>query len=427
LCVCPWPKKRMECSAMKKSILFVDDEPNVLEGLQRLLRSKREEWDMAFIGGGAQALALVKTRHFDVIVSDMRMPGMDGNQLLSAVMEQSPDTIRFILSGHADQELIYKSIGSTHQYMSKPCEAEVLINTIERAFAIRDLLKKDALKKLVTHIRVIPSLPDLYIQVVNELKSPNASTSKVGQIISKDIGMSAKVLQLVNSAFFGLRRHVDDPAQAASLLGLDILKSLVLMVQVFSQMEKITLQGYSLEALWAHSLLVGRCCQSIARQTHSEKKAVDDAFMAGLFHDLGKVVLIANMPDKYKQVINLVTNKYMKVADAERQVFEGTHEEVGAYLLGLWGFSDPVVEATAYHHVPSSCVGQKFSALTTVHVANAVLNEMESHHSNAVLSTLDMPYLERIGITNSLPEWRSICASIYEQGEKAGGKDTVRG
>ena len=412
---------------MKKSILFVDDEAHVLDGLQRMLRTKRDEWDMHFARNGSEALAIVKSGHIDVIVSDMRMPGMDGNQLLSAVMQCSPDTIRFVLSGHADQESIYKAIGTTHQYMAKPNNAESMINTIERAFAIRDILKKDSLKQLVTHIRMIPSLPDLYLQVVNELRSPNASTHKVGQIIAQDIGMSAKVLQLVNSAFFGLRRHIAEPAQAAALLGLDVLKSLVLMAQVFSQVEKSFPAGYSLQILWTHSLAVAHSARTIAKNNQVDKKSVDDAFMSGLFHDLGKLVLIVNMPEQYGQVLHLIQDAKKEQTEAEREVFGGTHEEVGAYLLGLWGFADPVMESASFHHRPSTNIGTEFCSLTAVHVANVFVNEFEAAGKKPSLTALDVAYLERIGCADQIEAWHDLCMAVCNQGAKSNEEDSLRG
>ncbi len=411
---------------MKKSILFVDDEPNILDGIQRMIRTKRGEWDVAFAGSGPEALRRMEERPFDLVVSDMRMPIMDGTQLMAIVMAKYPDTIRFILSGFADQELILKSIGSTHQFLSKPCDTTVLIHSIERALAVRDYLKKDSLKRLVTQIKSIPSLPDLYLQVVEELKSPNASTQRVGQIISKDIGMSAKLLQLVNSAFFGLSRRVSDPAQAASLLGLDILKSVVLMMQVFSQMNQSLPEGWSLESLWDHSLWVARGSQLMAKHAQVDKKSVDDAFMAGLFHDLGKLVLAANLPEKYKEVMTLNEVHQNDLLEAERQVLGGTHEEVGAYLLGLWGFSDSLIEAAAFHHRPSDSLGQTFTVLTAVHVANVWVNELRPSRLGSQKTRLDLAYMERIGCADCVPEWMAVCEANMEQEKEADGNDSVR-
>ncbi len=409
----------------KKRILFVDDEGSILDGLQRLLRPYRNEWEISIAKSGREALALLEKTPCDVVISDMRMPEMDGATFLGHVMKLYPETIRFILSGHSDQELIYRSLGATHQYMAKPCEAEILINTIARAFALRNILHKPSLKKLVSQIKVIPSLPDLYLQVVQELKSANASVQKVGELISKDIGMSAKILQLVNSAFFGLRHRVTNPAQAVSLLGMDVLKALILVVHVFSRLDHSGLEDLPLESLWQHSLLVGHCAQAVVKNQNVEKKTADDAFMAGLFHDIGKLVLAVNLPQQYRKVLELARNQYVPCLEAENQVFEATHADVGAYLLGLWGFGDPVIEACAFHHQPSLCVGLKFSSLTAVHIANVFDNQQK--HPTALLAAnkLDEAYIEQLGFKGRWPEWEKICLEVRDKGEKSNAKDTL--
>ncbi|MFQ5753214.1 MAG: response regulator, partial [bacterium] len=219
---------------MKKRILFVDDEVNVLQGLQRMLRSMRNEWQMEFALCGQKALEIMSQTPFDMIVSDMRMPGMDGAELLNEVMQRYPDIVRIILSGQASKEEIIKSIGPTHQYLPKPCDAEKLKATIARAFAQHDLLKDRKLKELVSRMKSLPSLPSLYLELQKELQSLEVTMAKVGEIISKDVGMTAKILQLINSAYFGLPVHVSSAVHAAKLLGPEIIKSLVLSVQIFS-------------------------------------------------------------------------------------------------------------------------------------------------------------------------------------------------
>lgn len=416
---------------MKKSILFVDDEPFVLEAIRRMLRSKQDDWEMAFATGGPEALAWMEDRAFDVVVSDMLMPGMNGSRFLREVMERSPDTIRFILSGHSDPELVYQSIGVAHQYLAKPCSVRDLVSAVERACAIRELLRKRDLRELMSRIQTIPSLPDLYARVVEELKSPDPSVHRVGDIISRDLGMSAKVLQLVNSAFFGLPRPVHSPAQAVALLGIDIVKSLVLMVQVFSRMDGPGIKGFSLDNLWTHSMRVAHVSLGIARQAEGGKRDRDDAFMAGLFHDLGKLLLMARLPDRYEEALRLMETEHRSCLEAERAVLGGTHEEVGAYLLGLWGFADPVVEAAAFHHRPGECRCRQFSALTAVHAANVLVNEFAASGRGAGHARdLDSGYLAEAGVAERLPEWRRICETIMrldanrlveDNGEKEGG------
>src|ERR1700733_7175339 len=153
---------------MKKRILFVDDEDFALRGLERLLRSMREEWDMEFVDSGEKALARMNGAAFDVIVSDMRMPGMNGAELLNEVMKHHPKTVRLILSGYADRDLILKCVGSTHQYLAKPCEAESLKAAVSRASNLEGSLQSERLKSLVGQMSRLPSIPSLYMQVVEK-------------------------------------------------------------------------------------------------------------------------------------------------------------------------------------------------------------------------------------------------------------------
>ena len=405
---------------MKKRIIFVDDDQSVLDGLQRLLRLrfKPDEWETVFVTSGAEALVLMERQPFDVIVSDMRMPQMDGVTLLVEVMSRYPQTVRFILSGYSDRELIIKAMGSTHQYLSKPCDADMLVNTISRAFALRNILHKESLKKVIARIRSLPALPILFLNVMNELKSPDASVEKVGAIISQDVAMSAKVLQLVNSAFFGMQRKVESPAQAVTLLGLDIVKSLILMVQVFSQSHTPKMARFSMDALWEHSLLVARCAQAIMRKAGPDKKVADDAFMAGLLHDIGKLILASNLPDIYNQIMTLVDKEKLTVLDAERRVLDVTHGELGGYLMGLWGFPDPVIESCIYHYRPRECPAERFTSLGAVHVANAFVNRFRQEEINPSAGDLDMEFLQRVKMDGRIEEWEPLCRDICGAMEK---------
>ncbi len=142
-----------------KNLLFVDDEPRVLQGLQRQLHGMRHEWDMHFVENGAAALEYMAREPVEVIVSDMLMPGMDGAQLLGEVLLRHPHTVRLVLSGHADREAVLRLIGPAHQYLSKPCNAEELRAAIARALALRDLLANDQLKQLASKVKSLLSTP----------------------------------------------------------------------------------------------------------------------------------------------------------------------------------------------------------------------------------------------------------------------------
>ncbi len=393
-----------------KKILFVDDEQRILQGLQRMLRPLRNDWDMAFVGSGQCALETLGKESFDVVVSDMRMPVMDGAQLLTEVMKRYPDMIRIILSGHSDQELILKAIGPTHQFIAKPCDAELLKDTISRACALRDLLTNSDLKELVSGIKNLPSLPSLYVDIQEELNKPDASIKKISDIISQDMSMTAKILQMINSAFFGLPQNVSTVSQAVNLLGVDTIKTLVLSVQVFSQFDESIDKNKYLEYIFDHCLTVGSYAKKICTEEKVDTNIKDDSFLAGMLHQVGTLILIANMPKQFLEILNLMKQENILMADAEKKIVGATHNALGAYLLGLWGFSDPVVEAVAFCDYPRKYLSQNFCPLTAVHVG-VVLAEEHSRITMGSAAQIDEKYLSELNLTEHLPDWRRSCQS----------------
>ena len=394
-----------------KRILFVDDEPNILQGLRRMLRPMRKEWEMAFASSGEEALTLMDTQGFDVIVSDMRMPGMDGATLLNEVMRRHPETVRFVLSGQSDKETIFRSVGPTHQFLAKPCDPDVLKATVDRAFSLRDLLTNEHLKNLVSQMPSLPTLPETYRKLVEELQAPDSSISSIGKIVESDVGMTAKLLQWVNSAFFGVRQHISSPTQAASLLGLDTLRALVLMVGAFTQFENRRFpKNFSLDIFGQHSLCVGAATQLICKLEKLPEKESSDAFTGGVLHDSGMLVFAANCPRDYQACIEEAIQQKISISEAEEDCFGCTHSAVGAYLLGLWGLPDLVVESVAYHHVPSQCAVQAFSPLTAVHVANVLAHEIQE--MSLPKPQLAEGYLKRIGVSERLSVWRDASKSL---------------
>jgi putative nucleotidyltransferase with HDIG domain len=404
---------------LQRRILFVDDEANVLLSIRRMLHAMRDEWQMQFAESGVEALDLLEKEPVDVIVTDMRMPQMDGAQLLMEVKKRFPQIVRIVLSGHSDQELILKSVRPAHQYLSKPADAETLKSTVSRACALRDLLRQDGLKGIISQLDSLPSLPSLYTEIMEELQTKDCSFQKIAQIIAKDLGMTAKILQLVNSAFFGLPRHISDPQQAVSLLGLDTVKALVLTVEVFSKFDRTNLAFFDIERLWEHSIITGQLVKQISIAEQAEKQLVDDAFLGGLLHDIGKLVLAANFPDKYREVFELTAAESLVLNIAESHLLGAGHAEVGAYLLGLWGLPDAVIEAVAFHHRPWDCLANTLIPPAAVHIADALQREGNNGNqpNRSEPSSLDPGYLKKIGLEERIPIWRKIHADIVQEGK----------
>jgi len=394
---------------VKKRILFVDDDATILQGLRRILRPMQDEWETEFSSSGQLALQILGKAHFDIVVSDMRMPIMDGAQLLNEVKNKFPDTIRIILSGQATETAILRAAGSMHQYLSKPCNFENLKTVITRACTLRDYLNNPALNKLISKIESIPSFPKLYAEVMDELRSPDGSIKKVGKIISKDIGMSTKILQMANSAFFGFSQTIASADHAVQILGLDTIKALVLSHQIFSQFDPAKIKHFSIDNLLNHSMNIGGLALKIAQAEKMGPDIESHAFTAGLIHDIGMLIVAQNLPDQYQEALSLAKENQIDLWRAEEEIFHASHEAIGAYLLGLWGLPDPIVETVAFHHCPGKQVDLGFCHLTIVHIAHVLEYEMGIKPFEYPSFAMDESYLEQLGLLDRIPVWRNIC------------------
>jgi len=400
---------------MKRRILFVDDEPMVLKGLQRTLRKMRQDWDMTFVSSGREALNVLVKNPMDVIVSDMRMPEMDGGRLLAEVKKQHPHVVRIILSGQLDQEMTLKSVQLAHQSLSKPCDAEVLKHTLAKLFALRDFLSDKSIKSIISQIESLPSLPSIYTEIVKEMQADDPAIKKVGEIISKDLSMTAKILQMVNSAFFGLFRKINSPEQAVMMLGLETIKALVLSVKIFSEFNQKSFSWFQIDDLFNHSLTVSLYAKTIIKNENLGQELINNSMMAGLLHDLGKLILATNFEKPYRQVLAAAQGTGKNLLDLEYEAFGTSHAEIGAYLMGLWRLDNSIIEAIAFHHLPARSITQNIGLLTAVHVANALVHEARTPADQNTELQCDTEYLDKLEITSRIPQWHQVCKELTER------------
>ena len=400
---------------VKKRILFVDDESMVLKGIQRTLRKMRNSWDMTFTTSAREALEILDTNPMDVIVSDMKMPEMDGTQLLGEVKQRHPHMVRLILSGHVEQETTIQSVQFAHQCLSKPCDAELLKQTLAKLFALREILSDDAIKKIVSQIESLPSLPSIYTEIMAEMQSDDPSINNVGEIIGRDVSMTAKILQVVNSVFFGLPRKIGNPQQAVKLLGLEAIKSLVLSVKIFSEFSQQQYAWFNIDGIFNHSISVSTHAKAIVKSEKMDQDLVNYSLMAGLLHDLGKLILATNFNQTYKQVMAESRSSSRQLWELEQEAFGTSHAEIGAYLMGLWNIENPIIEAIAFHHCPSRSASNHMGLLAAVHIANGLDHEEASADDQAAEQLYDNEYLDRLGIFDRVPDWRQVCKAYAER------------
>jgi HD-like signal output (HDOD) protein len=394
-----------------KRILFVDDEVNVLDGLRNVLRKQRREWDMVFANGGEAALVELDKGPFDVIVSDMRMPGMDGAQLLQAVKDRYPGTARIVLSGHAEREAVLRTLPVAHQYLSKPCDEEQLRSVITRTCNLQALLQDETIRRAIGHFDALPSAPQVYWEITAAADRLNTTLVDISAIVERDPALVAKVLQLVNSAYFGLAHRVTSIGHAVQYLGLDLIKGLALTERVFAG-ATVAIDGFSVEALQKHSVLAAR----VAKKATAGSPKADEVFAAAIVHDIGQILLACGFPDRFGDAVRIARERGEPLHVVEREVFGTTHAEVGAFLLGMWGLPFTLVEAVAYHHRPELVTAGDREVLVAVHIAEALVDAGVGDDADAILAkNLDVGVLAGFGVTTeALSRWRDVARREFQ-------------
>jgi HD-like signal output (HDOD) protein len=382
-------------------VLFVDDEPGVLDGLARVLRRHRHEWELVFAVGGEAALAELERAPTDILVTDVKMPGIGGDQLLAIAKERFPGTARIVLSGQTDETAALRLVHSAHQVLAKPCPAEEIREALIRTARLQDRLADPVIRAMLGGAAEFLTLPEWIIEIEDVVMDEGSSLADVARVIERHPGVSAKVIHLVSSAFFGIARPVADLREAVVYLGMQNVRYAVLAAHADNAVpiasRRTTL---FLEETRRRQTQTAGLARSIMRTASSEK--ADVAFLAGLFHDVGILALAAGAEKASPRWPDIATALH----EIERDQLDGaTHAEVGAYVLGLWGLPGEIVEAVAYHHTPAHAESREFDVVAAVHVAQALVVDE---------SGLDVAYLEDIGATAEIPAWREMARQLHE-------------
>jgi HD-like signal output (HDOD) protein len=388
-----------------KRILFVEDNELLLELYGVMLDPDRDHWQTYLAPNGEAALGLLRQTPFDVVVSDMQMPGMNGIELLSEARKLHPQSARIIISGATDQAEAADSLNCTHLFIPKPVDVKLLRDTLTRIGKLDAYLKDAKLRELVGKMGSLPSFPTLYLEILREIEAPNCSIEKVADLVAKDPAIAAKILRVANSAAVGLGERVTNLREAVQQLGLTTVRSLVLSAQVYGNFAPGRMKDFSADQLWNHLMKCADLARTIMRRDRAEVAETEDAFTAGMLHDMGKLMLADGMPTEFAQSMELAARENLSQVEAERAVMGADHAGLAAYLFGLWGLPASIVEAVAFHHAPEQSDLKRPSALTAVHVASALLSEPGS-------AALNHDYLTEIGVADRLDEWQDTATEL---------------
>ena len=389
-------------------ILLVADEPRDLATLKNFLAEAAPERGVHTVSNSKEALTALEKSDFEVVFCDLSSGPEVGAQFLQEVWKIRPRTVRFLLArGLTPDLMVTCALGSNH-FLQKPLDAHTISSALNRADAISQYVRNDRIQSLVSRMRTLPSRPSLYLEVMRELRSPTASAITVGELVEKDLAISTKLIQVVNSAFYGMAQQVTDPAAAVLLLGLETTASLVLSIEAFARFDKVKPIYFSMDKVWRHSQSVAASAKRIAELLCNDPEVARNAFTAGLLHDIGKLALALNFEEQYQGAIKLAEKQKIAPSEVEAQVFGATHAETGAYLLSIWGLPLPIVEAVARHHAPARNMEKHFTATTALHLAEQLEFSEDPIRRGSRNVILDLDYPASLEISGRIEEVKAI-------------------
>ncbi|HEX7862482.1 MAG TPA: response regulator [Verrucomicrobiae bacterium] len=392
-------------------ILVLIDDAAALAHAEPLFSQLPDRWKVHVTQTAENALSLLDQVQFEVIFVDLKAGPFASVQFLHQVWMKHPSTIRFLLSDNMAPDLMVTCALGPHQVLLKPVDAQGVKNALERAQLIDRLFQHKDVQALVSRIRTFPTRPTIYVEVIKELRSSTASAQTVGELVSRDLAISTKLLQITNSAFFGFNRPVTQPGDAVLLLGMETTASLVLGIEAFSRLDNVKLKYFSTDQIWKHCQIVATAARDIAEFVTHDKELAHDAYTAALLHDIGKLALAVNLDEAYRDALNMGRQKNLPAFEVERQAFGATHAEAGAYLLSLWGLPASVIEAVASHHLPARELSSEFNPLTAVHLANALENAITKQAATGQEPKLDLDYPTELRVIEQLDTFREIVLS----------------
>ena len=353
-------------------ILLVDDEEHVLRGLSRMIECEIDQWELETALSGAEALDLLDSEPFNVVVSGMRMPGMNGAEFLTLVEERHPNVFRVVLSGQADRETVLSAVQPMHQYLSKPCDIHVLINIIKRAEIFQNTISSAAVLDAIGKANCLPSLPNIVREISDEFSGDDWTAHSVASIIEKDPLLSARILQIANSAIFAIPNPILDVEKGVSIVGAEMIQSLA-MSQAFAKKDAESSALLSSSGLFDHSFEVAFLARQFSHEFHPTDEDAGSVFSGALLHDVGKLILLDAFPKRYPQLLRVSESEKRELWKLELEELGATHQGVGAYLLELWGVPNALVEIVASHHSFDVC-SRRTVACQLVYGANWLCN-----------------------------------------------------
>jgi HD-like signal output (HDOD) protein len=332
----------------KPTVLFVITQETALCTLSKAPTGSEHQWQSIRVTDVQMALDVLSQRTIGVVVACFDSDRVACNAFLKKLQELYPAIIRLSLLPEALKNDAAAVSGSAHQTLTLQSGHDVIETAIQSGLSLwRRTKENDSLAALLSKLDKLPTPPELYFNIRDEIESPCCSSASIAALISHDQAMSAKMLKVANSGFYAASRSVANLHEAISLLGMDMVQGLVLSVHLY---DRLPLPGFNLDALWMHGFIVSEVARHIARLEGGDAGLVNTCGVAGLLHDIGSLVMVSNFPSQYQPILRQADADEHRAIELEREYFGVAHPELGAFVLDLWCMPDDVVEAVAYHH-----------------------------------------------------------------------------
>lgn len=396
-------------AAHKIRVLFVEGNEALRLALPALLHERSSRWEATAVSTAAEALSALASRPHEAIIANVQLPDGNGVELLNKAGQQFPGVARVLRCAPEDKALLRGFVGLPPLRVTKERKAGELETALVCALLVNGWTQDESLKKLLPRMQKLPTMPDLYTQVMAKLASPDSSLDDVGKLIARDPALTARMLQMVNSPAMGLSSPVAGAVEAVLHLGVERVRAMILIANASLQFDADQCKGFSQESLWQHSIATATLAQAITIEETHDAALAGQAFSAGILHDVGKLLFAANLTEEYGRTISTASQQKLTAWEAERLAFGASHAELGACLLGTWGLPLGVLRAIAWHHTPGQSDDGAFSILTAVHAANALAHAGQDKSTDTADSLrVDRNYLKRLGLTEHWTRWRTI-------------------
>ncbi len=351
---------------MKKTILIVDAEEQILKALKRVFL--QTDYNVYQAASGTIALDILDKERIDLIITDIRMPELDGYQLLTKVKAMYPEVIRLVLSGYADEKAIFKLLNANLAKMCiyKPWDNQEMLNIIKHVFELNRILSENSILQIINKIDNLPFVSFIYNDLCVLIEN-DASIVEIEKLLMKDQALSAAILRIVNSAFYNVK--TGSLKKAITYIGLTHIKSIAFTAGIsYNKALDINL-AKSYQLFSKHSLLTNKICNQVYPKLFS-KEMPSDSTCVGLLLEIGRVVLMSNFPKQYKKIISLEGIDKRPLYQLEKEILGIAYHEMSSYLLNWWGLPYCLIEATLYHHSPleDNVINKELTSV--LHLAN---------------------------------------------------------